>query len=719
MDSVDASTDGNNVFSQTNCFTGLDVGRGKSTQLIDAIAEEASDCEANETSFNESESNCSFEPEVTANTEKRRSDEPLDPTEHLVVVGNAVKDMELSGKIEGFLEAMAKRKRLEMLQSKKAINERQTHATKETKTSAAKTNMQVAGAWVSSNMHASAPRHMSRTIPNEIQVTRRRSDATKNITKLTTEELELKKAAEAMAAQSKRVQQNQRSVARSKMYTTSKAVRSTKALTIPASPSLVTKQLLGKKVAPVAKCPVTAVKPLYNPTKLTVACEPKFHATTRTRAPTEESTVVYQFEVPLAEAIYKMQNSAPDRFHDKIKPAPNITFTGKVTVPQSPKLHHSHKSKPAMMSTRELEERAIKERKNHQFKARPFNPKIIECNGTYGVPKIASQSITVPEAFSFGTTHRPSTASAPSKDEEEMAFRFKARPMPKKTSVGSGGESVAPPRNLTVPRSPHLRTSHRPRTTASDNNAAKKENYENEPPSKSGHRTSYQISGKTTKAKPFNLSTEHRCAMRAEQRITTSTNDGVDFHARQMPNYSNGPDFVPKASGKPLTDFKVFNLRSYQRHERKVAEFEERIAEQNQRKSFHARPAPRSSMGEVFKVKYPQRTPLQAQDVNLASSVRAVMRKEFDKANALRLASEAAHKKAILESRIREEDEVVKAMRRRSIEEGGMAFKAKDIEMNTAANVYGPKTSARELTIPITPKLATLARSHFRRAVEG
>ena len=110
---------------------------------------------------------------------------------------------------------------------------------------------------------------------------------------------------------------------------------------------------------------------------------------------------------------------------------------------------------------------------------------------------------------------------------------------------------------------------------------------------------------------------------------------------------------------------------------------------------------------------------MQAQDVNLASSVRAVMRKEFDKANALRLASEAAHKKAILESRIREEDEVVKAMRRRSIEEGGMAFKAKDIEMNTAANVYGPKTSARELTIPITPKLATLARSHFRRAVEG
>ena len=37
MDSVDASTDGNNVFSQTNCFTGLDVGRGKSTQLIDAM----------------------------------------------------------------------------------------------------------------------------------------------------------------------------------------------------------------------------------------------------------------------------------------------------------------------------------------------------------------------------------------------------------------------------------------------------------------------------------------------------------------------------------------------------------------------------------------------------------------------------------------------------------------------------------------------------------
>ena len=41
---AEANGDGDNIFSQTNCFTGLDVGRAKNGNLTEAIAEEGSEC---------------------------------------------------------------------------------------------------------------------------------------------------------------------------------------------------------------------------------------------------------------------------------------------------------------------------------------------------------------------------------------------------------------------------------------------------------------------------------------------------------------------------------------------------------------------------------------------------------------------------------------------------------------------------------------------------
>ena len=218
-------------------------------------------------------------------------------------------------------------------------------------------------------------------------------------------------AAQAIAAQHKRVKQNQRSLARSKVCSTGQ-VRSAKALTIPASPQLVTKQLHGEKIVQGPSPINNGPKVPYDPTALTIPSEPKLRTMARGRRASIHGEDSAQPELPLAEAIYKMEHSVPNRFHEKAKEPPKTSFTGKLTVPNSPKLHQTQKSKPVTKSFQEQEDDIIEEGRKHQFKARPLNQKIIECGGTFGVPKITSRATTVPEAFTFGTTHRPSTAGA-------------------------------------------------------------------------------------------------------------------------------------------------------------------------------------------------------------------------------------------------------------------------------------------------------------------
>jgi hypothetical protein len=514
---------------------------------------------------------------------------------------------------------------------------------------------------------------------------------------LTTEQVQLKEAAEAIAAQHKRVKQNQRSFARSKVCSTGQ-VRSAKALTIPASPQLVTKQLHGEKVVQSPSPINNGPKVPYDPTALTIPSEPKLRTMARGRRASIHGEVSAQPELPLAEAIYKMEHSVPNRFHEKAKEQPKTSFTGKLTVPNSPKLHQTQKSKPVTKSFQEQEDEIIEEGRKHQFKARPLNQKIVEYGGTFGVPKITSRATTVPEAFTFGTTHRPSTAGAPSKDAQR-------------------------PKSLTVPQSPHLYTAQRPRTAPVATGADDPENQENVPPEKTMRRRS-SFTGTLTETKPFNLSTESRGAMHAEkQRRHESAKSIKEFHARQMPNFRNGPDFVPQVSEKPLTEFETFNLQSVERHQRKVAEIQQRLAQlKGNQKTFHARPLPRSSISpdDAFVVEYDtNRAPLQPREVNLASSIRAVARKEFDKANARRVAKAESTKKKMLKARVREEEKKILTLRRRSIEQGGMAFKAKAINEKQIKKAFKPQTSKRELTVPVTPELATMARSQFRKAIEG
>ena len=149
-------------------------------------------------------------------------------------------------------------------------------------------------------------------------------------------------------------------------------------------------------------------------------------------------------------------------YSKSVRKSDNIsTYEPTLTVPKSPNFSHiTHRPRPK--SSAELEEEMMENLKKKPFKARPVTSLIarpVSANST----SYLSRGLTKPEPFRLSTSRRQSSVNdlppAPTKDDIELAKRFRARPMPNLQANPTLQSSTKP--KLTVPKAPRLSISNR------------------------------------------------------------------------------------------------------------------------------------------------------------------------------------------------------------------------------------------------------------------
>ena len=298
----------------------------------------------------------------------------------------------------------------------------------------------------------------------------------------------------------------------------------------------------------------------------------------------------------MAYQVYKFQTTTPPRF--RTRKANDLGFKNEtesgqenaasvpkpVTLPKTPNLSTKTRSRPmaeGVLSKEEKEAKELEEMKNYKFKAKPFDRRIIECDGMYGVKKPEETiAATKPKPFVFESDERLETRKEkePEENEEEHAPNFKAMPQPNFEKVFR-------------PQLKHARTEPKPFSFEEKDKERwqKKEEkihdvYKEEErlrefkaqplPSDSPDPLPAVSSKCCTSFKPFALNTDNRGAKKAEkwiQKVKSELEEGrtkATFKAKPCKVVHDAP-FVPQKSKKPLTEVNEFALNTNHRAERR------------------------------------------------------------------------------------------------------------------------------------------------------
>jgi hypothetical protein len=225
---------------------------------------------------------------------------------------------------------------------------------------------------------------------------------------------------------------------------------------------------------------------------------------------------------------------------------------------------------------------------------------------------------------------------------------------------------------------------------------------------------------RTTEPKEFKFATTGRSEYHRKQVEKQQADEEAalaaarERKAQPAPDFSR-PSFMPDvAANRPApTEPKPFNLRSSARHADAQAAFQQEaqaLAEQSRPAEFHARPVPASvyKPDTVF-VEPTNHAPVVPLQVTLQSEQRAVKRQAFDQEMEKKMAQLEAMQETIARQRSEQENKQLQALRRKSVEEGGLMFKAKPI---VTKDQY-PTRAAASLppTTPLSPQLRTKTRS--------
>jgi hypothetical protein len=187
-----------------------------------------------------------------------------------------------------------------------------------------------------------------------------------------------------------------------------------------------------------------------------------------------------------------------------------------------------------------------------------------------------------------------------------------------------------------------------------------------------------------------------------------------DFGKMTFQPDSAATKFVP-------TEVKPFNLRSSHRHADAVCAFQQEVqamAEQAKPVEFHARPVPATNYkpDAVF-VEPTDHAPVVPLPVRLESERRAIKRQEFDAVMGLKLAQLEQMQETIAKQKAEQEQRQLHALRRKSVEEGGLMFKAKPIQTQDQFPTRG--VPATPVTLPLSPQLRTKTRSSNHSASQS
>lgn len=233
---------------------------------------------------------------------------------------------------------------------------------------------------------------------------------------------------------------------------------------------------------------------------------------------------------------------------------------------------------------------------------------------------------------------------------------------------------------------------------------------------------------KITEPKEFNFATTGRGEYRRNQLQQQLAKEEEALAAARERKAQPVPDFgkmtfqpeTPATKFVP-TEVKPFNLRSSHRHADAVSAFQQEVqalAEQAKPVEFHARPVPATNYkpDAVF-VEPTDHAPVVPLPVRLESERRAIKRQEFDAVMGQKLAQLEQMQETIAKQKAEQEQRQLQALRRKSVEEGGLMFKAKPIQTQDQFPSRG--VPATPVTLPLSPQLRTKTRSSSHSASQS
>jgi hypothetical protein len=183
-----------------------------------------------------------------------------------------------------------------------------------------------------------------------------------------------------------------------------------------------------------------------------------------------------------------------------------------------------------------------------------------------------------------------------------------------------------------------------------------------------------------------------------------------EVKAHPMPDFNKPvfqPDLVTRKA--PSTESKPFQLRSSARHADAVTAFQQEVSEQSEadkHTAFHARKVPATTYKPDLEFVEPaHHVPVVPQNITLESERRALKRQEFDLTMNQKLAQLEVMQESIAKQKLDQENQRIKEMRRKSVEEGGLMFKAKPVV--TKDQFPTKAVAAVPLTTPLSPHLRT------------
>ena len=353
----------------------------------------------------------------------------------------------------------------------------------------------------------------------------------------------------------------------------------------------------------------------------------------------------------------------------------------------------------------------------------------MQSMGEVGVPKVESRPLTEPKPFQFRVdqrahrTTKSTTAAAPSssskKTKSPLVFR-----RPKVISPKNRMTKFVPGR-LTVPTSPKL-SGPKPTSAPARRQLPHHSRAEAQKKLEQDGQTSTvkQPSLKSTVPKPFNFLVDQRGAVYQQQFEAKIKAEQEELSKSAVRSVSHVPNFIkPLNNGavqhRPLTQFKEFALKSTMRHELSKHELHRNINEQlnkaKEMSNFKAQPAP--AFNRPREVPKSVRKPLtKVISPTFESDKRAERRKSFD--NKMRQSMAEKEMQAALEAEYKadEENRDINIMRRKSVAEGGLMYKAKDIIREDPYPVANPVRAP--LTEAKSPLLMTKVRASQQSAIK-
>lgn len=380
----------------------------------------------------------------------------------------------------------------------------------------------------------------------------------------------------------------------------------------------------------------------------------------------------------------------------------NIIFTYALT--------HTH---PSVFS---IEIQEIEIHKAMLAKKRPggstVNPRVMQSMGEMGVPKVNARPLTEPKPFNLRVDSRAANASKPTRPE----FQRPRRVMP------NAKDQAAPVKKqltLTVPSSPKLssKMTEAAKIRQAEIESARQEKLKAAKGDASSSKPTPSL--KSTAPKAFNFLSDQRGAIhkqvlqtkiqKEEEKLSKSAVRSVSH----VPNFSKTMRATSAVSKRSCTEFEEFSLQSLSRHEMSVHQLsknvEQQLIKEKKEHNFHAQPVAKKAFTKPREVPKSTRKPLQVISPNFQSEKRADRRKSFERKLKESTIKKELEKKSLMSKQHDEENHNINILRRKSIAEGGLMFKANPIitddKFPTAKPIMTP------LTEPKSPMLRTALRA--------